>query len=483
MTVSAEGPGNQVEIGPCPICENPALASFADEHRQAGHGYRRTWRMAKLMLGSQVGKHQFQRHFSQCSDRSGSAVYGVGDAQDAAEALVDIEDYFTAHGITLPPDGWKVRAATVTEKDGNGNPNWVRIAPETPDEDERIEIRQAEPVIVQGPAPSPTVFMRGQWETWITTPDLQCGYWMDFDGNWHSTHDERAVDLTHQIARAVADSEGLAGWLDVGDYLDVAAFSTHKNGPGDMSVHALNKATQRGSDIAGIRRHILGPEGKLVILDGNHPIRMANQANNLMPWIVGLKRADDPEDEYPVLSVPFLCRFRDHGVRWINGYPGGYYRVNSNLVGMHAPVYGSQALATARKLSAVIKMSVVHGHTHRREALAVNDETDKGMRTYEIWSDGALCRVDGSVPSAKSSYNDKQDRIIASMLPDDEGLLSENWHAGLSVVHVDQSEKGLFSREAITIWGDWCMYRGVEFQATVDVEGNQLNGEQVTLPV
>ena len=114
---------------------------------------------------------------------------------------------------------------------------------------------------------------------------------------------------------------------------------------------------------------------------------------------------------------------------------------------------------------------MVHGHTHRREALAENIETVKGARTLEIWSDGTWARVDGSLPASNNAHDEYMNRIIPAMLPNNQGVLGPNMHQGMSVLHVEIGARERFSVERIAFWDGFAQFRGQTFQASCDVEG------------
>ena len=211
-------------------------------------------------------------------------------------------------------------------------------------------------------------------------------------------------------------------------------------------------------------------------MDGNHTWRWQAKANQEMPWLVGMHRPGDPEDEHPYWSIPYLLRCRDYGVEWVPSWPSAYRQLNSNLVAFHAPAYGSKALDTARKIAAKVHASVVHGHTHRREALAENIETvEHGVRTLEVWSDGTLARTDGGLPSARNVFDEYGARMTVETTGSAKvGMLSENMHAGCSIVHVETTGRQRFSVERIAFWGGFAQWRGDTYESFVDVEGNEL---------
>ena len=464
---SSHFPPTPVLEGACRICAEPKATVAAASLREEGAGYKKVWRTLNPIWG--FGRDEVQRH---CTHVERVLLTSIGEAEDRGVAVTD--SYFTTRGIELPPDDIHWVAATVEERGPNGARHWVRIKPEIDeDPEDRVEIRQAEPINLP-PSPSPTILVKGNWATWISTPDVQIGYWKDSEGGWHTIHDESALNIVHQIAEAAASSEGLHGWLDQGDFMDLAAPSRHNPTTIDLHVDGLNLSTARASEELARRRWLVGEEGEVIVMGGNHDIRLPKRAASEMPYLVGLKRAGDPDDEHPMLSVPYLVRARDYGVEWVSSYPGGYRILNSNLIAFHAPAYGSKALDTSRKVAARIRASAVVGHIHRRESLAENIATLRGTRTLEIWSDGTLARIDGSLPAGDSTYDNSMNRVTAPSLPETQGLLGPNMQQGCSIIHVETGGRERFSAERIAIWDGWAQWRGTEFQSTCDVEGNVL---------
>lgn len=453
--------------GACRICSEPAVAELIRELRDSGHGYKYAYKWLKKR-GLELSRAEVQVH---CQHTPRSVMSGISDAEDRGQE-VD-ENYLKDRGIVLP-EGVKWVAATVTERGAAGDPNWIRIKPEEPEGD-RVEIRQAQPVVVEGNRPGLTLYVPGNWQIWMISPDAQIGVWRDHKENYRNIHDERCFDVGHQVAAAIAESDGLHGWLDVGDYCDLSAASRHNPTQIDLQVECLNRTWQRAAEEFARRRWVVGEQGEVVVLDANHTVRLRTKANQEMPYLVGMKRAGDPEDEYPVLSVPYLTRARDHGVEWVPAWPNGYRLLNGNLAAFHSPAYGSKALDTARKISSLIHCSVVFGHIHRREHLAFPIHTTKhGARTMEIWSDGCWARTDGSLPSQKNTFNDYGDRMTSLDVTANVGFLGEQMDQGFSVAHVEVGGRERFSIEHVAIWSGWCQFRGQTFEATCDIEGNPL---------
>lgn len=455
----------------CAICDvAPAeVVALIAEMRADGWSVKKIWRAVNTLDGVEIGRPKIERHLRHVARGAATAV---GEAADIGAEVS--ASWMERHGVEVPTEGVRFVAATVEVRDGDLK-HWVRVAPETDADGARVEVRQAEPVAVFGYLPSaPAMHVPGNWQTWIASPDAQIGYWSDGAGSFLPTHDERSFDLGHQIGATVAAADGVHGWVDPGDFLDLQAPSRHEPDALDTTVAGLQRSVDRASLELARRRAIVGPDGEVLVEEGNHDLRLKKLLGKLMPYLVGLRRPGDPEDEYPVMSVPYLIRARDYGVEWIPGFPVAHRPLNSNLTVFHSPAYGSRALDTARKIAASVHMSVYHGHTHRREALAENIETYHGARTLEVWSDGTWARTDGGLPSARNAKDERLIRMTTGTMPGKARMLSENFHAGMSIVHVEIGGRERFSVERVGFWDGWAQFRGQTFEAACDVNGDPL---------
>src|SRR5438309_215985 len=69
-------------------------------------------------------------------------------------------------------------------------------------------------------------------------------------------------------------------------------------------------------------------------IEGNHDIRLANYVLDNARAAFGLKRANLPES-WPVMSLPYLCRFDDLDVEYIAGYPSSHVWLSDRLKCIH----------------------------------------------------------------------------------------------------------------------------------------------------
>lgn len=455
----------------CIIGADSEANALVQKLRDEGIGYRKVYRRLKA-AGYPFSRERIQEH---CQHVPRNIMSAMGDAEDQAEVEIG-EDWLAARGLSVP-DAYTLIAGTITELGANGLPSWLRVKPKVEElPEDRIELRQAQPLVLEGqPKVGLTIHVPGDWITALVTPDLQCGYWINSNNELVSMHDEAALSVVHQVAWAIAEDEGLDIWADCGDFIDDPQASRWTPTTIDTQVRSLNATWQRASEELGRRRNVVGPEGEVIVLDGNHTTpRLNKKASQEMPWLVGMQRAGE-EDEYPLYSIPYLIRAKDYAVEWITGYGTRYRLLNSNLAIFHSVAYGSKALDSARKTAATIHCSVVHGHSHRAATLHEGIETTRhGQRTLIVWSDGCLCRTDGSVPSQKSAFDEWGNRLLVPVPNGKVGQLSEAWQQGASIIHVETTDRHRFSVENFQIWSGWTQFRGQQFQAACDVDGNPL---------
>ena len=192
------------------------------------------------------------------------------------------------------------------------------------------------------------------------------------------------------------------------------------------------------------------PEAKIYWLAGNHEERLVNYLIDNASAAFGLKRGNAPES-WPVLSVPFLCRFDEHNIEYVPGYPAGQVWVNQKLRCIHGSKAKSNG-STAHQYLQHEKTSVLYGHVHRREWAEQTREDWDGPKTILAASAGCLARVDGAVPSTKGGI-DLDGRPLT---------VTENWQQGLAVVTYQEGDAP-FHLELVPIRDGQMMYRGKQY--------------------
>lgn len=249
----------------------------------------------------------------------------------------------------------------------------------------------------------------------VILPDPQIGYRQFDNGELDPFHDEDAIDVAMQITADISPSSVIC----LGDFEDFAEFGKY------AQEAAFARTTQRGINrghefCAQIRR--AAPDAKVRIMEGNHDRRAQKRISetNLAAW--GIRRAADTTG-WPVFSVPYLCAFDLFGIEYVGGYPAGEVWITDELRCIH----GIKVRSNSSTAAAVVKddgVSTIFGHVHRIETQYLSTRVRGGHKTRLAHTPGCLCRIDGSVPSAKGSTT-----LDGRPVPG-----AENWQQGLSVV-------------------------------------------------
>lgn len=304
----------------------------------------------------------------------------------------------------------------------------------------RIEIRQAEPVVIDWKPEQPSRY--DDWKWAVIMPDAQRPF-----------EDEAAVDIALQILAEVQRVHGVDRIIHLGDDLDLPDFGRHRTAP--EALGSLNEAFTRQYQTLAKERAIC-PDADIDWLEGNHETRLVTWLVDNCDQLIGVRRADSPEEE-PVLSIPFLCRLDELDVNYIAPYPEGEIWLNSNFRAIHGDTAKGAKGATAAGYLAKGDVSTVYGHIHRSELVYTTRHTQRGPRTYLAGSPGCLCDIGGRVPSAKGGINadGRHGR-----------LRTEDWQQGIWVVSYEEDGKELYNVEQVQIWGGEATFRGETYVAS-----------------
>jgi len=274
----------------------------------------------------------------------------------------------------------------------------------------------------------------------VIVPDCQIGYYRDMNGELIPTHDEQAIAITLGVIRNLQPDVIVC----VGDNLDAPEFGKYRLSP------AFALTTQASIDrctVFAAELRAASPEADIVWIAGNHEERLTNATLDNLKAAFGIRRGLS-ENEPPVLSVPFLCRFDEHRVRYLAGYPASSYWINERLRVIHGDKVASGG-STAHKYLATSKTSVIYGHIHRREWAERSREDFDGPKTIMAVSPGTLAKTDGAVPSTKGGI-DLDGRPLT---------IVEDWQQGFGVVTFQPGD-GEFWYEQIPIHSGRCWFRG-----------------------
>ena len=298
--------------------------------------------------------------------------------------------------------------------------------------------------VYQGPSiklPKVTVKQSvSNWKKCVVLPDIQAGFFRNASGELISTHDPIAMDYALAVIKAEKpDIIALNG-----DNADLPEMSKYRLSP------AFSLTTQATIDYlttlcAQLRD--AAPHARIIWMEGNHEIRLTNYIIDNAKAAFGLKQGNTP-DSFPVLSIPFLCRFDDFGVEYFAGYPASQFWLNNRIKIIHGTKVASGG-STAHKYLATEKSSVVYGHIHRREWAERTRSDWDGPKTIAAISFGCLARVDGMVPSTKGGM-DLDGRPITCV---------EDWQQGLGIIHYQEGD-GSFHPEMLPIHDGTMFYKG-----------------------
>lgn len=232
-------------------------------------------------------------------------------------------------------------------------------------------------------------------------PDPQIGYLRHTDGTLEPIHDESAIAAALDVVRHV----GATRIVNLGDTFDFAAWSSKFLVLPEF-VQTTQPAIDRGHRFLAEQRAIVGAEGEVVMLGGNHddrlPIAIARNAAEAMR----LRRANLP-DSWPVMSLPHLLRLDELGVTYVGAYPAGKVKLADGH-GRQTPLFALHGTTLdVRKDARERRQSVARGHAHHIAHHTETFEVDGEPLDVEAFSLGCLCRLDGAVPSTKGGYDDK----------------------------------------------------------------------------
>lgn len=283
------------------------------------------------------------------------------------------------------------------------------------------------------------------YRTAVIVPDAQIGYYRSTEGELVPTHDEKAIELCLSVMREVNPDLVVC----VGDNFDGPEFGKYRLSPAfALTTQAsIDRCTTFAAELRAC-----APNADIIWLAGNHEERLVNYVLDNAKAAFGLKKGNDPSG-WPVVSIPYLCRFSDSGVEYLAGYPASVYWINQKLQVIHGTKVRSNG-STAHAYLSDSKVSVVYGHIHRREWAEKTRQDWDGAKTVMAASPGTLARTDGAVPSTRGGI-DLDGRPLSVV---------EDWQQGFAVITYEEGD-GQFWYEQIPIHQNQCMWRGKLYEA------------------
>lgn len=294
------------------------------------------------------------------------------------------------------------------------------------------------------------------WETAVILPDMQMGYYkksLELNADLEPIHDESAISVALKLIDEIKPDQVVM----LGDNLDFAEFGKYLTAP---TFKQLTQATIDRATLLCAQVRAAAPKAKITWIAGNHEARLARYIQANAEAAFGLTRgklSDELRDNWPVLSVPNLCRMDDFKIDYLSGYPESFLALNENLIIRHGDRVTSNGSTTTKYLNDAHK-SVIYGHIHRVEVAYRTRVSEAGPRTIMAASPGCLCRIDGAVPSTKSGADEFGRPLMQG---------AENWQQGLAVVQYQPKGVGeeWFNYEQMWIYNGRGIFRGVEYAA------------------
>lgn len=280
----------------------------------------------------------------------------------------------------------------------------------------------------------------------IVLPDMQIGYYRHPNGELEPTHDPRAIEVALQVVKAAKPDKVVM----VGDNLDLPEFGKYRLSPAfaQTTQATIDAATQIAAQVRAC-----APNAEIVWLAGNHEERLPNFIMDNAVAAFGLRRGMTPDD-WPVLSVPYLCRLDEFDIAYRPGYPAGDEWITEKLRVIHGDRVKSKG-STAHLYLSDEKTSVIFGHVHRIERAHKTRTDHDGPREIMAATPGCLARIDGAVPSTKQG-TDLDGRPLVGHF--------EDWQQGLAIITYDES--GDFDYEQVRIWQGQARWRGRRYDCT-----------------
>lgn len=218
-------------------------------------------------------------------------------------------------------------------------------------------------------------------------------------------HDVPAMQAVHQLARNLQPDV----LVDLGDDIDLAELSRFAPDSRHFQ-NTLQPSLQANHDWHAELSEAT-PKAERHLVDSNHSKRF----NDYILKNAGVLA------EIPELKLNRLLRLEEIGWEFHGGYGSAEYEYADDLAFMHG-VFATANGSTAAKLSQANRdRHIFQGHAHRTEA---QWSTDRKGRSFGAFVVGALCRIDGVVPSYHSAV-DQHDQPVKHY---------ENWQQSVAVI-------------------------------------------------
>jgi hypothetical protein len=273
--------------------------------------------------------------------------------------------------------------------------------------------------------------------------DAQIDYRRLEDGTLDPIHDETVINIAHMLCKDLKPDE----IINVGDTVDLAGLS--RFAPDSDHFHrTIGPSFQRVHDMYAQFRSD-SPWAKITEVDSNHNTRLKKFMLNNAPALYGMKRPG--EDDYPVMTYPYLANLKPLDINWISGYGGAEYLYGEKY-GVPPIIFKHGVSATkagvARKESADNPYAhVVRGHSHRAESHYRTMRNGTVLGSFVV---GVACKTTGEVPSYHSSVDDNN-QVVPHQ---------EDWQNGFMLI---EDYGGVYNFQHLIAQDGKINYRGREY--------------------
>jgi hypothetical protein len=180
--------------------------------------------------------------------------------------------------------------------------------------------------------------------------------------------------------------------LLLGDLLDFDQVSRYARN--DLHTATMQDTLDQGYEVLRDYR-AAAPDADIVCLAGNHEERLRAAIGKQLAAITNLNR---PGDDYGLLSVPFLLRFDELGIKFVGSDVGGYehaaIKVTPELQAIHGWIAKKGSGSSARATLDHMRVSTICGHTHRASSVfSTSWSIDNEPRTLVALETGCMCEI------------------------------------------------------------------------------------------
>ena len=255
-------------------------------------------------------------------------------------------------------------------------------------------------------------------------------------------HDETAINAALLLARNLQPDVV----VDLGDTTDFAELSRFSP-DSDHFQGTLQPSLQRTHELFA-QFTAVTPGAERVTVWSNHVKRLSDHILKNAPALYNIRGAGE---KYPAMSYPGLLKLDQIGWGYEDGYPGEY-KYAKDLAFMHG-TFAVSSGSTANKLSkANYGRNVVQGHKHSVERQYHTTRDGRAMGAFVV---GALCRIDGVVPSYHNSVGVNNEPVKHY----------ENWQQ--SVMVIEDYGDGIYNFKDVLIHDGKLYYEGKEYDGNL----------------